>query len=126
MSGFHGSATCAAFVEALGLKTLFSAFMGKARVFSNLSEYSAHSLRSQAQKKRNASVPFSEDLSHILGIILSLLTSLPSDTPERIRLLAKFVENNYEKVDKLLDIRDSARTRLKVTDKELEVEKKVC
>jgi beta-catenin-like protein 1 len=50
---------------------------------------------------------------------------LPSDTPERIRLLAKFVENNYEKVDKLLDIRDSAHTRLKVTDKEIEADKKV-
>ncbi|KXN89625.1 Beta-catenin-like protein 1, partial [Leucoagaricus sp. SymC.cos] len=106
MSGSHSSIVCAAFVEALGLKTLFSAFMGK------------------AQKKKNASVPPSEDLSHILGIISSLLTNLPSDTPERIRLLAKFVENNYEKVDKLLDIRDSARTRLKATDKEIEAVRK--
>lgn len=64
-------------------------------------------------------------MSHILGIISSLLTNLPSDTPERIRLLAKFVENNYEKVDKLLEIRDSAYTRLKVTDKEIEADKKV-
>jgi len=78
----------------------------------------------QAQKK-NASAPPSEDLSHILGIISSLLTNLPSDSPERIRLLAKFVENDYEKVDKLLDIRDSARTRLKVTDREIETDKKV-
>ncbi|KAJ3565731.1 hypothetical protein NP233_g7450 [Leucocoprinus birnbaumii] len=106
MSGAHGSAVCTAFVEALGLKTLFSAFMGK------------------AQKKKSASAPPSEDLSHILGIISSLLTNLPSDTPERIRLLAKFVENNYEKVDKLLDIRDSARARLKVTDKDIEADKK--
>jgi beta-catenin-like protein 1 len=77
----------------------------------------------QAQKKKSGAPP-SEDLSHILGIISSLLTNLPSDTPERIRLLAKFVENNYEKVDKLLDIRDSARARLKVTDKEIEADKK--
>jgi len=78
----------------------------------------------QAQKK-NLSAPPSEDLSHILGIISSLLTNLPSDSPERIRLLAKFVENNYEKVDKLLDIRDSAHTRLKVTNREIEMDKKV-
>jgi beta-catenin-like protein 1 len=32
MSGSNGSAVCAAFVEALGLKTLFSALMGKVRI----------------------------------------------------------------------------------------------
>ncbi len=37
----------------------------------------------------------------------------------------KFVENNYEKVDKLLDIRDSAKARLQVTDKEIEEDKQV-
>lgn len=79
--------------------------------------------RPQSQKKKNASAPPSEDLSHILGIISSLLTNLPSDTPERIRLLTKFVENNYEKVDKLLDIRESACTRLSATDKEIERDK---
>jgi hypothetical protein len=31
MSGIAGEATCEAFVEALGLKTLFPAFMGKVR-----------------------------------------------------------------------------------------------
>lgn len=33
MSGTSGSAICEGFVEALGLKTLFSAFMGKVCVF---------------------------------------------------------------------------------------------
>jgi beta-catenin-like protein 1 len=33
MSGAAGSAVCEAFIEALGLKTLFSAFMGKVRLF---------------------------------------------------------------------------------------------
>ena len=32
MSGPGGSVVCIAFVEALGLKTLFSAFMGKVSV----------------------------------------------------------------------------------------------
>ena len=55
----------------------------------------------------------------------SLFSNLPSESPARIRLLAKFVENNYEKTDKLLDIRESAQTRLKAVDKEIDEEKQV-
>ncbi|KAF5344112.1 hypothetical protein D9758_008904 [Tetrapyrgos nigripes] len=108
MSGPSGTVACGAFIEALGLKTLFSAFMGK------------------AAKKAKASVtpPASEETSHILGIISSLFTNIASDTVERIRLLAKFIENDYEKVDKLLDIRDSALSRLKVTESEIATQKK--
>lgn len=55
----------------------------------------------------------------------SLFSNLASDSSPRIRLLAKFVENDYEKVERLLDIREGAETRLKVVDAEIEVEKKV-
>ncbi|KAJ4001132.1 Catenin-beta-like protein [Lentinula boryana] len=108
MSGPAGTATCQAFIDASGLKTLFSAFMGKGT----------------KKYKTAALLPASEDASHILGIISSLFSNLPSDSPERIRLLAKFVENNYEKVDKLLDIRENALSRLKVADAEVEGQKK--
>ena len=64
-----------------------------------------------------------EDTTHTLGILSSLFTNLPSDSPPRIRLLAKFVESNYEKTDKLLDIRTSAQARLAVTDQEIDAEK---
>jgi len=64
-----------------------------------------------------------EDTTHTLGILSSLFTNLPSDSPARIRLLAKFVESNYEKTDKLLDIRTSAQARLAVTDQEIDAEK---
>jgi beta-catenin-like protein 1 len=64
-----------------------------------------------------------EDTMHTLGILSSLFTNLPSDSPARIRLLAKFVENNYEKTDKLLDIHTSAQTRLTVMDGEIDAEK---
>jgi beta-catenin-like protein 1 len=60
-----------------------------------------------------------EDTSHILGIISSLFSNLASDSPARIRLLTKFVESNYEKVDKLLEIRDTAESRLKAVDAEI-------
>lgn len=40
-----------------------------------------------------------------------------------MRLLAKFVENTYEKVDRLLDIRGGAVARLAVIDKEIATER---
>ncbi|KAJ7771414.1 Catenin-beta-like protein [Mycena maculata] len=108
MSGTSGTASCEAFVEALGLKTLFSAFMGK----------------TSKKQKSIAPPPASEDTSHILGILSSLFSNIPSDSPARLRLLSKFVEGTYEKVDKLLEIRDNASTRLKLADAEIEAEKK--
>lgn len=107
MSGTSGTVACETFIEALGLKSLFSAFMGK----------------TSKKQKSGTAAPASEDTSHILGILSSLFSNIASDSPGRIRLLAKFVENNYEKVDKLLEIRDSARNRLKVTESEIEGEK---
>ncbi|PCH41028.1 DUF1716-domain-containing protein [Wolfiporia cocos MD-104 SS10] len=109
MSGPAGTAACEVFVEALGLKTLFSAFMGKP----------------SKKQKAHASAPASEDTSHTLGIVSSLFSNLPSDSPARIRLLAKFVENSYEKTEKLLEIRDAAQGRLKIVDKEIDAEKQL-
>ena len=109
MSGPQGVEVCNAFVEALGLKTLFSAFMGK----------------TSKKGKSTTTLPDSEDINHILGIISSLFSNLESDSTHRIRLLAKFVESDYEKVDKLLDVRESARTRLQLTDREVAEERKV-
>jgi beta-catenin-like protein 1 len=106
MSGPDGGPVCTAFVEALGLKMLFSAFMGKVK------------------KGKSSALPPAEDIGHILGVVSSLLSNLESDSTDRIRLLAKFVENNYEKSDKLLDIRDNAVTRLKQTDAAIEREKR--
>ncbi|KAH8105853.1 Catenin-beta-like protein [Cristinia sonorae] len=108
MSGAAGTPACETFVEALGLKVLFSTFMGK-----------------QNKKQKGATnVTASEDVSHTLGIISSLFSNLASDSPARIRLLAKFVESNYEKTDKLLEIRDAAYGRLATVEKEIAVEKK--
>jgi hypothetical protein len=66
-----------------------------------------------------------EDEEHLLGILVSLFTNLASDTPERIRLLSKFVENDYEKVDRLLEMRDAAEGRLKAVNREIGMERKV-
>ncbi|KAH9977796.1 Catenin-beta-like protein [Lactifluus volemus] len=108
MSGQTGAEVCKVFVEASGLKYLFSAFMGKP-------------LKKQKSATQN---PPPEDTTHTLGILSSLFTNLPSDSPSRIRLLAKFVESNYEKTDKLLDIRTSAQARLTAVNQEIDGEKK--
>jgi len=108
MSGPSGSTACETFVDALGLKSLFTTFMGKA-----------------AKKNKGIDAPASEETSHTLSIVSSLFTNLSSESPARVRLLAKFVENNYEKVDKLLEIRESAQRRLTDTEADIELEMKV-
>ena len=111
MSGPSGSTACETFVDALGLKSLFTTFMGRV---------------SKKNKGTDPSVSASEETSHTLSIVSSLFTNLPSESPARIRLLAKFVENNYEKIDKLLEIRESAQRRLEDTEADIEREKKVA
>ncbi|KAF8529145.1 DUF1716-domain-containing protein [Hysterangium stoloniferum] len=102
LSGAAGTSNCETFIEALGLKTLFSAFMGKA----------------QKQTSTTTTLPAIEDTSHVLGIISSLFSNIASESPARVRLLTKFVEGTYEKVDRLLEIRENAEGRLKLAEKE--------
>ncbi|GAA5967955.1 hypothetical protein JCM8115_006583 [Rhodotorula mucilaginosa] len=99
LQGREGAPLCERFVESLGLKTLFSIFMG----------------RGDDKKKKKgggAGGTTHEDVEHILAIVSSLFTSLPSDSPPRMRLLAKFVESDYEKVDRLLEIREDLEARI--------------
>jgi beta-catenin-like protein 1 len=110
MSGASGSEACEVFIHASGLKHLFSALMGKA---------------SKKHKGAVAAPPASEDTAHALGMLSSLLSNLPSDADARVRLLAKFVENNYEKTDKMLDIRATAAARLATVDREIAAERAV-
>lgn len=58
-------------------------------------------------------------------MISSLFSNIPSDSTARVRLLTKFVESDYEKVDRLLEIREGAEARLAVTNKEIEQERRV-
>jgi len=118
MSGATGTTSCETFVEALGLKTLFSAFMGKAGGGKKGKGASSSS------STNNPASAISDETGHILGVLSSLFSNLPSESAARTRLLAKFVESDYEKVDRLLDVRESAVARLKVVDKEIDAEKK--
>ena len=82
-------------------------------------------LQASKKSKPNLATPASEEISYCLGALASLFTNLASETPARIRLMAKFVESNYEKVDRLLEVRESALARLKATEGEIEAEKQV-
>ncbi|TIB95392.1 DUF1716-domain-containing protein [Wallemia mellicola] len=109
MSGPAGSLNSEAFVEAQGLATLFGAFMNK--IPQKKSAFGAVSVQEQEE--------------HLFGILVSLFSNLGSETPGRIRLLTKFVENNYEKVDRLFEIRENAQNRVTnriEQDKEIDID----
>jgi beta-catenin-like protein 1 len=84
----------------------------------------------QAGHKKSKKAPTAthsalEDEEHVLSILSSLFTSLDSDSVPRIRLLAKFVESDYEKVDRLIEMMEAAENRLKAVNQEIELEQQV-
>ncbi|RSH89598.1 hypothetical protein EHS25_002149 [Saitozyma podzolica] len=106
----EGSDACERFVEVQGLKTFFAAFMGKG---------------GEGKRKKLGATSSFEDEEHLLGILVSLFTNLASDTPARIRLIAKFIEADYEKVDRLLEMREVAETKLRAVNREITAERRV-
>lgn len=92
-SGPHGSTNCVRLIESQGLKPLFSIFVGKAKT--------------EASK---------QDEEHMLELLMSLFNNLKSDSMERIRLVVKFVEKEYEKVDRLVEMRRTVQGRLQPLD----------
>lgn len=60
---------------------------------------------------------------HLLGILASLLRSLPGDSAPRIRTLAKFVEKNYEKIERLVQLRRGYSSKLATVEQEIRSEK---
>ncbi|KAF1937320.1 DUF1716-domain-containing protein [Clathrospora elynae] len=92
-------AVCDKIVESRGLKPLFSTFM--------------------KTKK-----PDPEQTEHILGIFASLLRSLPGNSDSRFRLLAKFLEKDYEKISKLVTLRRDYAARLAAFDAKMKGRKR--
>lgn len=90
---------CEKLVESRGLKPLFSTFM--------------------KTKKHDP-----EQTEHILGIFASLLRSLPGNSDTRFRLLAKFLEKDYEKINKLVTLRRDYASRVAAFDTKLKDRKR--
>ncbi|MCJ1311084.1 hypothetical protein MMC25_004754 [Agyrium rufum] len=96
VGGNNGLAGCERLVEAGGLKTLFTVFM----------------------KKHDK-----ESSEHLLGIFASMLRLLPAESAERIRLLGKFVEKEYEKIGRIIKLRQEYVTKLATVDRSIEAER---
>ncbi|KAK3998169.1 Catenin-beta-like protein [Cladorrhinum sp. PSN332] len=84
-------------VDAGGLKPIFTMFMKKTDRFTT---------------------------ERMVNLFASLLRYLPADSPERIRTLAKFVEKDYEKIERLIKSRRDYAAMLAAVDAQIEREKK--
>ncbi|KAG0259453.1 hypothetical protein BG011_002617 [Mortierella polycephala] len=109
MSTKAGTANCLRFVEIMGLKTLFSIFSRKG-----------------LEKLKKAYKSFSEveEEEHIIGIMASLVRNLPLESGHRLRVVRKFVEDDYAKLERLLDLREGYEARVKALDEKIEQENK--
>jgi beta-catenin-like protein 1 len=124
MSGHAGAEACKVFVRGIGASNTYSMRLWERSILvASMLNSPSEIMQPLKRQKSPLQVSAPEDTAHTLGILSSLFTNLPSDSPARIRLLAKFVDNNYEKTDKLLDIATSAQTRLVVVDREIDAEK---
>lgn len=90
-----GLQVCTKLVEAGGLKNIFTLF---------------------AKKNDN------QTSEHLIGIFSSMLRLLPADSAERIRLLAKFVEKDYEKTAKLVKLRQDYSSRVSAVNEAIRSE----
>ena len=97
MSGEAAEVVCEKFIEAAGLKTIFGMFMKK-------------------QDK--------ETTEHLIGIFASLLRYQPANSSGRIRTLAKFVEKDYEKITKLVQLKKEYAEKVRVVNDSINQERK--
>ncbi|KAL4878273.1 Catenin-beta-like protein [Aspergillus karnatakaensis] len=96
LGGIGGAAACERLVEAAGLRTVFGMFM---------------------RKQEN------QVTEHLLGIFGSLLRLLPGGSAPRIRTLAKFMEKDYEKIQKLVKLRRDYASRVSPVEQMIEKER---
>ena len=80
--------------------------------------------KSSSSSSRSTATSSTEETEHLLGLLVSLFTNLPSSSPSRFRLLSKFIEGSYEKVDRLLELRDEAEGRLMSVERAIDEERK--
>ncbi|KAJ7569069.1 hypothetical protein O6H91_01G059700 [Diphasiastrum complanatum] len=97
------TAACERFVDVLGLKTLFAAFMGKVPV--------------RTKHKTDRSIEEIEE--RVISLAASLFGGLARGS-RRERLLSKFSESEYEKVDRLMELYLRYSNRVKAETKRLD------
>eukprot|EP00884_Botryococcus_braunii_P022430 jgi/Botrbrau1/8871/Bobra.50_2s0027.1 len=96
-------AACERFVDTLGLKTLFAIFMGRTKV----------TIKKREDKQTSAEIE-----ERAVSLISSLFQGLARGS-RRDRLAAKFVENEYEKCDRLMEIYSRYTRRVEAEEERL-------
>ncbi|KAA3674024.1 beta-catenin-like protein 1 [Paragonimus westermani] len=113
-------ANCSKFVEVLGLRTIFPLFMHCPRERVNKSS----SRTDTREKVKSLGGPTAAEMEeHIINIIGALLRHCPP--PLKTRVLAKFVENDHEKLDRLVELHLKYFERVKSTDNQIRAMKEV-
>ena len=64
------------------------------------------------------------NIEHFLGIFASLLRLLPGGSAPRIRTLAKFMEKDYARIEKLVNLRRDYAARISPIDQAIEKERR--
>ena len=98
-------------VEAAGLKIIFRMLMTKVKPACR----KLYSLSLKAHPRQQNS----QTVEHLLGILSALLQSLPAESAGRIRTLAKFVENEYEKTRRITELRREYASKLSKVDEDV-------
>merc|ERR1719350_2592724 len=107
LTGTEGTDNCIKFVDILGLRTLFPLFM------------------KTPKRSKRAGVSAEEHEEHVISILASLfknVTSTNNGLKQRERILAKFTENDHEKVDRLMEVHDKYLAKVEESDKAIDRE----
>ncbi|OQR69458.1 beta-catenin protein 1-like [Tropilaelaps mercedesae] len=102
LQGPEGTENCNKFVDILGLRVLFPLLMHTPK------------------KKKNRSYTPEEHEEHVISIICSLLKNCRSAQHER--LLNKFIENEHEKVDRIMELHFKYTEKVRQAEREIEIE----
>ena len=102
MNGREGKANCETFVDIMGLGVLFPLFM------------------KPPKGNRKAGDTKSTNEENLISIIASLLQNC--DGAHKQRVLSKFIENDHEKVDRLLEVYFKYLEKVKSVDDEIKQE----
>ncbi|XP_016978920.1 LOW QUALITY PROTEIN: beta-catenin-like protein 1 [Drosophila rhopaloa] len=104
MAGQDGRDNCNKFVEILGLRTIFPLFM------------------KTPKRNKQRLISADEHEEHVTSVIASMLRNCKGT--HRQRMLAKFTENDHEKVDRLLELHLKYLAKVEAIDKEIDQQTK--
>lgn len=116
LGGNEGAPACERLIEVAGLRTVFGMFMKKVRPIPIDGHFMVLILTHEQQEHQT--------IEHLLGIFASLLRFLPGGSAARIRTLAKFMEKDYEKIEKLVKLRRDYASRVTPVEQAIEKERR--